>query len=260
MRISILCFAVCVSASFLPHKEHGSKKQDPKSIIIDTDMLNFQQDDDPLAIGLANVFHMHDEARVLGIIDKALGAAVPVAIKKPVDNSPQTIDTEYPSYREYLTGLTYNFPEDIKDGSNTTTPIRLYRQLLSQAPHNSVTITAIGFLNNLYDLLHSQSDDITNLNGFELVREKVAELVVQGNPTGSSFNFLRYNATYAEYVLTKWPGRITFVPDAIGDSVYIGRRLTTELDINVHPVAYSFATCIGINQTHQAWDGKCFYV
>lgn len=123
-----------------------------------------------------------------------------------------------------------------------------------------MTITLIGFADNLYNLLLSEVDDFSNRTGAELVQRKVAELVVQGNPTGPSFNFLRYNTISAQYVLTHWPGRVTFVPDTIGDTVYIGRRLTTELNVTANPVAYSFATCIGINRTHQAWDGKSISV
>jgi hypothetical protein len=168
----------------------------------------------------------------------------------------QTINPSYPQYHEYLTGLTHNFPEDVRDGTNTTDPVPLYRRLLSLSPNHSVTIANIGFHDNLYHLLYSPPDHISPLSGLDLVRTKVTELVVQGNTNGTSFNFIEHRKQYAAYVLTRWPGIVTFVPDAIGSRVWTGARLTTETDTTRNPVAYAFATAIGVNISHQSWDGE----
>lgn len=128
--------------------------------------------------------------------------------------------------------------------------------MLSSSPDYSITIAVIGFHDNLYDLLLSQPDHISPLSGLDLVKKKVAELVVQGNPEGLSFNFAEHPSLYAMYVLTHWPGLLTFVPDAIGSRIWTGARLTTETDIAKNPVAYAFATAIGVNLTHQSWDCK----
>lgn len=168
----------------------------------------------------------------------------------------QTINPAYPQYQEFLTGLTYDFPEDVGDGSNTTDPVTLYRHLLQSSPDHSVTIANVGFHDNLYNLLRSRPDSISPLSGVELVKNKVVEFVVQGNPTGISFNFVEHLPKYASFVLTHWPGVITFVPDAIGSNVWMGAELTTKSNLTKNPVAYAFATAIGINTTHQSWDGK----
>lgn len=153
--------------------------------------------------------------------------------------------------------MTNTFPQDIADGSNTTDPVLLYRRLLASSPDNSITIANIGFHDNLYHLLHSRADDISPQSGPNLIRKKVVEHVVQGNPNGTSFNFEGNNPKYAQYVLTHWPGRITYVPDAIGSAVYFGSRLTMELNTTTHPVAYAAATSIGIGKVHQTWDCEC---
>lgn len=155
-----------------------------------------------------------------------------------------------------MTGLTSNFPQDIGDGSNTTDPVFLYRRLLASSPDHSITIANIGFHDNLYHLLLSPPDKISPLSGPELVKKKVAEHVVQGNPNGTSFNFEGNDPKYAQYVLTHWPGFVTYVPDAIGSTVYFGSRLTTELNISANPIAYAAATSIGIGNVHQSWDCK----
>ncbi|KAL3427211.1 inosine/uridine-preferring nucleoside hydrolase [Phlyctema vagabunda] len=244
---------------------HGRKK-----LIIDTDMLNF--DDDPMAIGLANIFQRWGRVEILGFVSSVSSryvppgidaintfyghGEIPVAIRKPVDNS--TIDPDWPVYHEYLMGLTYNFPEDIRDGSNTTDPVTLYRNLLARSPDKSITIAIIGFFDNLFHLIKSGPDSVSPLSGVELLHRKVAELVVQGNDVGESFNLIQHNGTFAATVLNGWKGNLTFVPDAVGDMTYVGKRLTSETS-PANPVAYTFETCIGYNKSHQAWDVAAMY-
>jgi hypothetical protein len=64
--------------------------------------------------------------------------------------------------------------------------VKLYRDILSKAKDNSVTIVSIGFWTNLADVLNSKPDNYSALTGRELLGKKVAEVVVQGgtfNPT-----------------------------------------------------------------------------
>ena len=76
------------------------------------------------------------------------------------------------------------------------------------------------------------------------------------NPNGTSFNFEGNDPKYAQYVLTRWPGLVTCVPDAIGNTVLFGSRLTTELNTTTNPLAYAAATSIGVGNIHQSWDCK----
>jgi len=212
----------------------------------------------PPAIDAINTFYGHPD--------------IPLAISKPVDNSVYTIppttplsrytpltfqktqDPLYTEYPAYVDQLSQRFPEDTHDGENTTDPVTLYRKLLSKAPANSVTIAAIGFFDALYLLFDSKPDDISPLTGFELIKEKVTELVVQAAGTGTSYNIVRHNPLYPTHVLNQWPTKLTFVPGFIGSSVWWGDRLTTEVDLQKNPVAWAFNTTIGYNKKHQSWD------
>ncbi|KAH6613942.1 hypothetical protein C7974DRAFT_404100 [Boeremia exigua] len=261
-------FAVCALAMPPTYCEDEHR---PKTIIIDTDLLDLI--DDPIAIGLANILQVRGEAKIVGIassvfsryVPPAIDAIstyyghgnVPVAIQKPVDNT--TRNPTYPQVNEYVTGLNSKFPQDIGDGSNTTDPVILYRKLLASSPDQSVTIANIGYHDNLYHFLLSPPDKISPLSGSQLAKSKVAEFVVQGNPNGTSFNFGGNDPKYAQYVLTHWPGLVTYVPDAIGDTVYFGSRLTTELDTTTNPIAYAAATSIGVGNVHQTWDSTAIY-
>ncbi|KAF2852542.1 hypothetical protein T440DRAFT_516385 [Plenodomus tracheiphilus IPT5] len=244
---TLLFFVICATAIQIRNRHD---RRTPKRMIIDTDMLDFV--DDPVgvfsryvlpALDAINTYYGHGD--------------IPLAIQKPIDNS--TRNPTYPQPNEYITGLASSFPQDIHNGSNASDPISLYRTLLSQSPDHSITIAAIGFLDNIYNLLHSPGDSISPLSGSHLVRKKVAELVVQGNPTGPSFNFVEHDIKFAAYVLTHWPGIVTFVPDAIGSTVFFGARLTTQLDVTRNPVAYTVATSIGVNVSHESWDSTAIY-
>ncbi|XPS77026.1 hypothetical protein M3J09_009068 [Ascochyta lentis] len=243
-------FSVWLAAGIIATPtSYGGNGHGPKRLIIDTDLIDFV--DDPLAIGLANVFQSRAEANVLGIVSSVFSRYVPpaidaintyysygdipVAIQKPVDNT--TRNPTFPQDNEYLTGLTLGFPQDIGDGSNTTEPVALYRRILESSPNHSITIANIGFHDNLYNLLLSPPDKISSLSGPELVKKKIAELVVQGNPNGISFNFEGNDPS----------------------TVLFGRRLTTELDIKTNPVAYAAATSIGVDNVHESWDSTAIY-
>ncbi|KAJ4305296.1 hypothetical protein N0V90_000827 [Kalmusia sp. IMI 367209] len=242
-----------------------------KRIIVDSDMLNF--DDDPLAIGLANIFDVWGEVDLIGVMSSigsrwappAMDAIntffghpeVPVAVIKPTNN--QTQDPDYPEYGDYLTGLTTQFPEDVITGDLTPDPVASYRYLLSTSANDSITIAVIGFFDNMYNLMHSGPDVISPLTGVELLNAKVKELVVQANDVGTSFNTGAHNTTYAQYVLNHWEKPLTLASDDVGDNTIIGSRITTELNITSNPLGYALRTNIGYNQTHKVWDAVAVY-
>ncbi|MEX0599663.1 MAG: hypothetical protein WD423_14205 [Rhodothermales bacterium] len=58
--------------------------------------------------------------------------------------------------------------------------VDVYRQILSQAGPKEVVLVSVGHLNNLYDLLHSESDEHSPLRGVDLIDQKVDRLVVMG--------------------------------------------------------------------------------
>lgn len=244
---------------------------DKVRLIIDTDMLNF--DDDPLAIGEANIFQNWGQVELIGVFScinsryapPAIDAIntffghpdIPTAVQKPVDNL--TTWPDHPEFGDYLTGLTFNFTEDVRDGTNTPDPVSAYRFLLATSGDNSVTIAAIGFYANLFQLMNSGADAISPLTGAELLATKVRELVVQANDVGFSYNTGTYDPAYAQAVLNWWPGRLTFASDEVGENTVIGRRITTEPDPATNPLAYALRANIGYGQAHPVWDAAAVY-
>ena len=58
--------------------------------------------------------------------------------------------------------------------------LEIYRRVLAAAEDNTVAISSIGLLTNLADLLKSPPDDISTMNGYELVQRKVKLLATMG--------------------------------------------------------------------------------
>ncbi|KAI0376220.1 hypothetical protein F5Y04DRAFT_273908 [Hypomontagnella monticulosa] len=242
-----------------------------KRLIVDTDLLNF--DDDPLAVGFVNILQSWGEVELLGVMSSihsryappAIDAIntyfghpnIPIAVQKPVDNLTQWPD--HPEFGDYVTGLTHNFSQDIRDGTYTPDPVSSYRYILSTSADNSIIIAVVGFFDNMFHLLNSGPDQISPYTGAELLSSKVRELIVQANEVGFSYNTGTFNTTYAEVVLNWWPGNLTFASDGVGESTVIGTRITTELDVTKNPIGYALRTNIGYGQKHYVWDAVAVY-
>jgi hypothetical protein len=139
----------------------------------------------------------------------------------------------------------------------TWDPVELYRKTLAEADDASVTIASIGFLENLSGLLNSTADTYSDLDGYELVRAKVAELVVMGGgyPSGYEFNFWGDNPLTTAHVVNTWPASVsvTFLGTEVGVEVKTGARLTVEGPEN-DPVKAAYGWYVGYNTTRESWD------
>ena len=123
------------------------------------------------------------------------------------------------------------FPNDDK----MPPAVDVYRKALASAADGSVVICSIGNMQNFQDLLLSQPDSVSNLNGVDLVRKKVRELVIMFN-----------TAPQDKYLLSKWPTKILWSTD-IGNHIALGKSLLTTPENN--PVRVIFN-----GGTRQGWD------
>ncbi|ADI13288.1 nucleoside hydrolase [Truepera radiovictrix] len=85
----------------------------------------------------------------------------------------------------FVKDLAERFPHNT--APNPEAAVAVYRRVLAAQPDSSVTLIAVGFLQNLADLLASSPDRYSGLSGEALVRRKVRQLVVMaGTHPGSS--------------------------------------------------------------------------
>ena len=141
---------------------------------------------------------------------------------------------------------------------NTTS---VYRSLLAAESEGNVTFVAIGFHNTLLQLLNSDPDDASDLNGQDLVAQTVRELVVMGGQypdsstittlNGAEYNFHRASQATA-VVCDSWPSPIVFTGFEVGDTILAGRRLVRDTPQN-NPVRVAYEA-YGYPNGRSAWD------
>ncbi len=97
-------------------------------------------------------------------------------------------------------GEVFRYPHDMLSGQDAPSAVSVLRRVLAQADDQSVVIAQVGFSTNLADLLDSAADDISKLNGIELVKQKVAGISLMAgafekirNDKGELYDHQEYN-------------------------------------------------------------------
>ncbi|MBZ0304041.1 MAG: nucleoside hydrolase, partial [Anaerolineae bacterium] len=238
----------------------------PVPVILDTDFAADVDDVGALAIlhGMAD----QGEANILGVMLSSGGEYAARAVdavntyygRPDVPIGITWRAAAYPSSR-YTFDLAFDFPNDILGVPDA---VALYRQILAQQPDHSVTIVSVGFLTNLGHLLETEADANSDLNGFDLVRDKVARLVVMGghypdsasHPDGVEYNF-ELDAEAAQAVVRDWPTPMIFSGFEIGVDIETGAVLQTETPAD-NPVRRAYQRFNG-GQDRSSWDLTAVY-
>ncbi|MBO7298230.1 MAG: nucleoside hydrolase [Kiritimatiellae bacterium] len=130
----------------------------------------------------------------------------------------------------YQKRMVDNFKSKYATETDAEPAVRAYRRMLATSS-DKVEIVAIGFTQVLADLLESEADDISPLNGMELVKEKVAHLWDMGgrwdgvNPREYNFVANARSISGAHRMCANWPTPITFLGWEVGDSVHTGGNI-----------------------------------
>ncbi len=163
---------------------------------------------------------------------------------------------------DFLEPLVDKYPADIETRAQAQEVVALYRKTLAAQPDGSVTVVAVGFLQNLADLLVSPADEHSPLEGKALVAKKVKELVVMGgrypaNDETRDFNLMggpEKDGQAAQRVAKTWPTPIIFSGSEIGNEILTGSSLPATLPQN--PVAHAYDLYPGTNSEGEraSWD------
>jgi hypothetical protein len=157
---------------------------------------------------------------------------------------------------KYTRIIAEKFPHDSETGAPPDA-VTLYRRILAEQPDQAVTLVTIGYLTNLANLLRSKADEISLLNGIELVRKKVQRLVCMGGeyPTGREWNFYQDSAS-TSYVIAHWPTPVVFSGFEIGKDVLTGAGLRETVLPN--PVRRSYELYNNLTD-RSSWDQVAVY-
>ncbi|HKK40881.1 MAG TPA: ADP-ribosylglycohydrolase family protein, partial [Bacteroidales bacterium] len=226
LLITALAFAGCTRTKTTDDKE-------PVKIIFDTDMG--PDYDDVGALAFLHAMADSGKVEILATLASNKNELVAPSINvintyfdRPgiATGSPKTAGVSLGSGQHWSDSIVAQYPHEIKSTDNTPDAVEIYRQVLSRQPDNSVTIITVGFLTNLSNLLKSQPDDISPLNGKDLISKKVKELVSMAGsyPQGREFN-IYMDSTSSKYVFENWPGKVIFTGFEIGEKIKTGLRL-----------------------------------
>lgn len=231
MRVSIRCLlATAVSVVGLVGSNLGAGE--PVKIIFDTDIEADVDDVGSVAVlhalanrGEAEILAMGVSAKnpwcapCLDALNTYFGRPdIPIGVVKG-------LGAEHPS--NYCQKVAEEFPHKLKSTADAPDAVTVYRKVLAKQPDQSVVIVTVGFLTNLANLLRSDGDEFSSLNGKDLVKQKIKTWVCMGaqHPTGKEWNIIR-DAKSSVEVGKNWPTPIVWSGFEIGVVIETGAGLS----------------------------------
>jgi len=271
MKKSILVFGVLfVVFASCGTKKKGDNLSAPVSVIFDTDMgpdyddagalamLHAMADSNECRILATVASNKHPRiAAVLNVFNTYFGRPeIPVGV--PVGNA---ADMGAPQKWDSL--ITATYPHKLKSNDQAEDALKLYRRILAAEPDSSVTIVTVGFLTNMANLLASNGDELSPLDGASLIRKKVKRLVcMAGNFDDPAETFKEFNvvkdAASAKAAFDGWPTPIIFSGFEVGVKIFTGLPLIHNDRISNSPVKDVFARSIPLDPNDKngrmSWD------
>lgn len=206
---------------------------EPVKLIFDTDMGN--DCDDVLALGVIHALQTRGHCELLAVTttkDHPLCAAfvdcintfygrgdIPIGV---VRNGMAKEEGRFLKLAAAKENGEFIYPHDLLSGDDAPEAVGLLRKTLAAHPDGSVVMVQVGFSTNLARLMESKADDVSPLDGMELIRKKISLLsimaggfeLVKGKP------FLEYNVAIdppsATKIIAGWPTPIVFSGHEIG--------------------------------------------
>ena len=250
---------------------------EPTPIIFDTDMdLDC---DDAGALAVLHALMDFNETKILGVIvDVPFEASakcvmiinnyynrpeIPVGLLEDVDYEKgkkyqlyRGTKKKISKFKDYYTkAVVEHYSSDITESQKIWESVNLYRHLLSNSEDHSVVIVAVGLLTALKALLDSPPDDLSPLNGIDLVKLKVKKLVTMGigrfPSDQAEFNWLM-DWESARFVISHWPTDL--VVQANGTQFLTGNKLSIRTPES-NPVRIIYETYLkGPRRENASWD------
>ena len=259
---TIFCFCLILQTGLLS----AQKKDKPTPIIFDSDMG--PDYDDVGAITLLHAFADSGYVKILATVasTKYEGVAAVFNVlntyfKRPglLIGVPKGKALELKDKQHWTDSLLRKYPHKIKTNGEVNDAIEVYRKTLATQPGKSVIIITVGFLTNLSALLQSKPDKYSKLDGKELVKQKVKQLVCMAGrfPSGSEFN-IRMDADASQFVFDNWETPVLLSGVEIGFKIKTGLPLVNNTEIQNSPVKDVFRISIPLDPQDSAgrmsWD------
>lgn len=238
----------------------------PVEIILDTDMAT--DCDDAGAMAVLHALERAGEARIAAIVVNNKDAASVGAVAA-INAFYGRAEIPLGAYQGDAVGLAAGefvrvlaadvaaYGHTVRSREQVPAALDVYRKTLAGLPDGSAVIVSIGHLNNLHELLRSEADGHSGLSGVELVRRKVARVVMMGGdyPAGKEHNFFaRGSDAVTAAVVDAWPTPILFSGYTLGLALKTGPGLAVLPE--THPVrrAYELHPTKPMERGRPSWD------
>jgi pyrimidine-specific ribonucleoside hydrolase len=257
----MLIMAMLLAPAALVHAQHK-----PLPVIFDTDMG--PDYDDVGAITILHAFADSGRATILATMasNKYEGVAAVINLFNTYFHRPEipigvprTTAVNQKDKQHWTDSILSNYPHAITRNDQAEDAVTLYRKVLARQADHSVVIITVGFLTNLQGLLKSGPDHFSPLDGRELVRKKVKELVSMAGkfPQGWEFNVFS-DSTASRYVFEHWPTKVLLSGFEIGVKIKCGLPLAGNPKIQHSPVKDVFRISIPLaaedSLGRSSWD------
>ncbi len=201
LLLRVVAAAFLLQTAFLARAVYAAA---PIPVVFDTDITG--DVDDVLALAMLHALADREECSIEAVtISKIHRLAAPFVdavntfygrpdIPIGVAQDAQKRDSKYLSLVEIRDGAHFRYPHDLLSSDAAPDAVSVLRRTLAAAEDRSVVIVQVGLAANLADLLESAPDDISALNGQELVRRKVHFASVMAG----AFSPVRGNSHYLE--------------------------------------------------------------
>ena len=274
MKIKIF-FLLCCTALFMSCNRDTSPNPKPEVplVILDTDIGS--STDDLFAMEMLYRYHEQGRCQLLGVVVDREGedcaacadvmntyfghSDIPIALVRNGIKSPRI----FIDYKKIPILTDDNgqllFQHTVSDYASLPDGWQLYRQLLAAQPDHSVTIISIGFLTCLAQLLESEPDQYSPLNGVELVRLKVKNAYIMGG--GFSDETPGYNfgsgPEFTKTFFRLWPSELDIVlspGETASDIDYLPDTVIADIHwTDIHPIKQVYLR-YNCNTGQRMWD------
>jgi inosine-uridine nucleoside N-ribohydrolase len=264
------------------HQASGSQPDEPKPVplIFDTDIGN--DCDDVMAMGVIHALQSRRECDLLAVtITKDHELAAPFTdvvntfygrgnIPIGVCNSgvtPHKGSFNVLAEAEAEDEGRLRYPHDLKSGKDAPPAVEVLRKTLVAAEDNSVVIAQVGFSTNLANLLRSEPDAHSKLDGRSLVEKKVKLLSIMAGAftkipgkNGELRDHLEYNVVKdlasARFLADHWPTAVVWSGFEIGLNLkYPYESIAKDFRyVEHHPVAEAYNLYLEPPHNRPTWD------
>ncbi len=248
---------------------------EPVRFVFDTDLGN--DVDDSMALAVIHALQDRNECKVLAItttkdspyvapmidvLNTFYGRTdIPIAVVK---NGMAKEDGKYNRKVLELKGDDGKprYPRTItpEDSAKLPDAVPFLRKLLASEPDNSVVLVQVGFFTNFARLLDTPADDVSPLNGKELIAKKVKYLSLMAGAFNEPPGFKEYNVKIdipsAQKVIADWPTEMVFSGHEIGRLIQHPAASMKE-DYNYvkyHPLKDAYEFYRGLDNSQPTYD------